>query len=220
MSRAVAAFDLDGTVLRGQSGSAWAWHLAGRRLIPARVAVRVAVLLVRYRQGAPLDYDRLAEELLGEFRGRPIAHFEALLDRFVADRLVPQIRREARATMARLEAEGAHVVLASAALAPIVERMAGHLPVAGWIATELAAPVDGAFAGRLGGPIRYGTAKLDAIRAHAEARFAAWRLTHAFSDHQSDLELLEAAELPVAVNPSPGLARIARARAWPIARWR
>jgi HAD superfamily hydrolase (TIGR01490 family) len=216
----LAAFDLDGTVLRGQSGALWAWHLAGRRLVPARTALRVAALLVRYRRGAPLDYDRLAAELLASFEGRPTAAFEALIDPFVEDRLLPTVRREARATMARLRAGGCHVVLASAALAPLVARLARRLPADGWIATELAPPVNGAFAGRLNGPVRHGAAKLDALAAYADARFSAWHLEHAFTDHESDLALLEAARRPTAVNPSPGLKRIARERRWPIAPWR
>jgi HAD superfamily hydrolase (TIGR01490 family) len=219
-SRPIAAFDLDGTVLRGQSGALWAWHLAGRRLVPARTALRVAALLVRYRRGAALDYDRLAAELLAGFSGRPLAAFQALIDPFVEDRLLPTVRRSARTTMAALAAEGCHVVLASAGLAPLVARVARHLPVDGWIATELAPPVDGAFVGRLASPVRHGAAKVEALRTYADARFPAWELTHAFTDHESDLALLEAARRPTAVNPSPGLKRIARARGWPIAAWR
>jgi len=216
----LAAFDLDGTVLRGQSGALWAWHLAGRRLVPARTALRVAALLVRYRRGAPLDYDRLAAELLASFAGRPTAAFEALVDPFVEDRLVPTVRREARATMARLRATGCHVVLTSAALAPLVARMAARLPADGWIATELAPPIDGTFAGRLAGPVRHGTAKVEAVARYADARFARWHLDCAFTDHESDLALLEAARRPTAVNPSPGLKRVARERGWPVVAWR
>ena len=216
----VAAFDLDGTVLRGQSGALWAWHLAGRRLVPARTALRVAALLVRYRRGATLDYDGLAREMLAGFTGQPTAAFEALIDPFVEDRLLPTVRRAARAAIAERVAEGCHVVLASAALAPLVARVARRLPVDGWIATELAPPVDGAFAGRLASPVRHGAAKVDALRAYADARFPAWELAYAFTDHESDLALLEAAARPTAVNPSPGLKRIARERRWPIAAWR
>ena len=216
----IAAFDLDGTVLRGQSGALWAWHLAGRRLVPTGTALRVAALLVRYRRGARLDYDRLASELLAGFEGRSTANFEALLEPFIEDRLMPTVRRDARATMARLRAEGCHVVLASAALAPIVARLAARLPVDGWLATELAPPVDGAFAGRLNGPVRHGPAKLEALVDYADARFTIWHLEHAFTDHESDLALLEAARRPIAVNPSPRLKRIARERRWPVAPWR
>ncbi len=219
-SRPLAAFDLDGTVLRGQSGSGWAWHLVGHGLIAPHVALRVAVLLIRYRQGAALDYDRLAQELLGGFRGRPIARFEALLDGFVADRLLPQVRREARTIMVELAASGTHVILASAALEPIVAKIAQHLPVEGWIATRLAPAEDGRFSGRLDGPVRHGRAKLDAVISYADARLGTWHLAQAFSDHQSDLALLEAARHPVAVNPSRQLRRIARERGWPVAVWR
>lgn len=216
----LAAFDLDGTVLRGQSGSAWAFHLAGRRLVPARLALRVAYLLLRYRQGAALDYDKLAAELLGDFKGAPVARFEALLDQFVADRLVPRIRRDARVEMARLRDQGCHLVLASAALEPIVARIALHLPVDGWIGTRLGAVVDGRFSGTLDGPVRHGAAKLAALRTYADARLGPWRLSHAFTDHESDLALLEAAAHPVAINASPGLRRLARARGWPLVTWR
>ena len=152
--------------------------------------------------------------------GRPTAAFEALIDPFVEDRLLPTVRRAARATMRARAADGCHVVLASAALAPLVGRIARHLPVDGWIATELAPPVDGAFVGRLASPVRHGAAKVAALAAYADARFDRWTLAHAFTDHESDLALLEAAERPTAVNPSPGLKRVARERGWPIVAWR
>ncbi len=216
----VAAFDLDGTVLRGQSGTTWAFHLAGRRLIPTRLALRVGYLLMRYRQSAVLDYDRLAEEMLGGFEGTPVAQFEVLLDRFVEDRLAPRIRNDARRIMLERRAEGCHVVLASAALEPIVARIARYLPVDGWIATRLAPHRSGCFSGRLDGPVRHGPAKVQAVADHAAMRFGDWRLSHAYTDHESDLALLEAAALPFAINASPGLRRIARARGWPLLTWR
>jgi HAD superfamily hydrolase (TIGR01490 family) len=217
---AVAAFDLDGTVLRGQSGAAWARHLAANGLVGPTFALEVAWLLMRYRRGAAMDYDRLAEAMLGRFAGRPVARFEALLDGFVERGLLPQIRGDARRQMTELRAQGVHVVLASAALAPIVARVAAHLPVDGWLATELVPSPDGAFSAKLHGPVRHGPAKLEALNTYADARFPRWTLSHAFTDHESDLALLEAAAHPVAVNPSPGLARLARQRRWPVGRWR
>ncbi len=158
--------------------------------------------------------------MLGRFKGHPVARFEALLDGFVERRLLPQVRGDARRTMAELRGRGVHVVLASAALAPIVARVARRLPVDGWLATELAASPDGVFSARLAGPVRRGPAKLEALVAYADSRFAAWTLGHAFTDHESDTALLEAATRPVAIAPSPGLARLARARGWPVIRWR
>jgi len=41
----------------------------------------------------------------------------------------------------------------------------------------------------------------------------------AYADSTSDLPMLEAAGIPVAVNPEPKLAALARKRGWPIERW-
>jgi hypothetical protein len=43
--------------------------------------------------------------------------------------------------------------------------------------------------------------------------------TVAYADATSDLAMLEAAGYPVAVNPEPKLATIARRRGWPIENW-
>jgi phosphoserine phosphatase len=58
------------------------------------------------------------------------------------------------------------------------------------------------------------------VRAELAARYpdAPSRLT-VYSDHASDLPLLEAAAMAVAVDPTPELARLAAQRGWEVVRW-
>jgi phosphoserine phosphatase len=78
---------------------------------------------------------------------------------------------------------------------------------------------DGAFTGRLVEPLCYGVGKL--ARARELAARVGFDLDEAtfYSDSYTDLPLLEAVRTPVAVNPDPRLARLARRRGWRVERW-
>ena len=63
----------------------------------------------------------------------------------------------------------------------------------------------------------YGQNKLERVRPLCEPREDWWIVS--YSDHLSDLPLLEWSDRPVAVSPSSGLRRAAGERGWAIEDW-
>ncbi len=78
---------------------------------------------------------------------------------------------------------------------------------------------DGRYTGRLFEGFVWGTGKLKAVRAWAEAEGVDLAECHACSDSVFDTPLLSSVGWPHAVNPDPGLTVIAAARRWPIEHW-
>ena len=89
----------------------------------------------------------------------------------------------------------------------------------GGIGTRYEVDGDGRFTGRLDGPFVYGPGKVEAMQRFAELHGIDLESSYAYSDSLSDLPMLRAVGSPVAVNPDPPLAEIAKAEGWQIMRF-
>ncbi|MCA1819966.1 MAG: HAD hydrolase family protein, partial [Halobacteriales archaeon] len=76
---------------------------------------------------------------------------------------------------------------------------------------------EGRLTGRVVGPL-FGVDKANILDAYARALGVPSQECWAYSDHWSDKHMLEAVGHPVAVNPRPRLARLARKSGWTILR--
>lgn len=217
----LAAVDLDGTLLDGQSQALFLRHLVARRLASPLLLLRVLAWAMAYRLGLPLDIPKLHRQVVAGFAGIEAARLEGALDAFVKADLAARIRHQGRHEVQRLASDGAEVVLVSGSLEPLVARVRPLVAAHGVVATRLAPPLAGSVAGLLEGETLIGAAKAAALRAYADARHGAgnWVLWRAYGDHETDIPLLATAQEPVAVCPTPRLAAVARARGWPVVRW-
>jgi HAD superfamily hydrolase (TIGR01490 family) len=114
---------------------------------------------------------------------------------------------------------GRATVIVSAAGQGIVETLAGVLDMDAGIGTPYAIGADGRFNGELDGPFMYGRGKEQAVEGFAAERGIDLAASWAYSDSASDLPMLRAVGNPVAVNPDPELARIARDEGWRVMRF-
>ena len=78
---------------------------------------------------------------------------------------------------------------------------------------------DGRFTGEMVSTPPTGEARATLMEQWAANHGLGLSSTVAYADSTSDLPMLEAAGMPVAVNPEPKLAAIARRRGWPVERW-
>jgi phosphoserine phosphatase len=84
----------------------------------------------------------------------------------------------------------------------------------GGIGTRYEVDAEGNFTGRFEGPFVYGPGKVEAMEAFAERHEIDLAASYAYSDSLSDLPMLRAVGNPVAVNPDPPLAAIAKEEGW------
>lgn len=217
----LAAVDLDGTLLDGQSQELFLRFLARRGAVPILLLCRVLAVTALYRLGRSLDFAAIQRRVVANFAGMDVKDLQNLADDFITADLLPRIRRDGRQELAELRKTGAQVVLVSGTLSPLAEGLAARIGVTGIVATKLAVLERGRISGSIDGPMLSGPAKVKALRAHADQAFGAgrWRLWRAYSDHEADVDLLDAAEEAIAVCPTAGLRRFALERGWKTTVW-
>ena len=209
----LALFDLDHTLLDGDSDLVWTEMLAERGLIDVE---RMRAFHADYENGR-LDIDAFLAFQLAPLAAHPPATLRAWRAEFVA-RARPHLGEAARALVARHAALSHELVLITATNRFLAEPLARELGIAHLVATE---PVreNGSYTGRYEPPACFREGKVRRLERWLAARGSAWsdvRESWFYSDSHNDLPLFERVDHPVAVDPDPELEARARARGWPV----
>ena len=219
----LAIYDLDRTVTRIGTYTPFLIHCALRRA-PWRLLLTPAVALSMVGYGAKLiDRARLKEINHWLLLGRSIhpRDLKPLVDSFADATLARNIRPGALQAIARDQAQGRRLVLATASYRLYAEAIAQRLGFDDVIGTASVIGLDERLRSRIEGENAYGAAKLRMIAAWVEASGLTGKHGHVrfYSDHASDAPTFEWADEPVAVNPHGPLEKLAKARGWSIEDW-
>lgn len=213
-------FDLDHTLLDGDSNQLWLGWLVEHGVVPQVMLDRQAVYYARYQAGT-LDIDDYLAFHLGLLIERPVQAWRGLRDAFVAERILPRLGARGRAAVADHRERGDTIAVVTATHDFLVEGIVasfGDIP----IVASRCEVAEGRFTGRLAGPPCFGAAKPACVRDWLDATGRTWEafeVVRFYSDSVNDLPLLEAATEPVVVDPDPRLAAIAAERGWPRLGW-
>jgi HAD superfamily hydrolase (TIGR01490 family) len=216
----IVVFDVDGTLIQGHSQILFAHDIVRRGEASRVLLIQIGWWYALYRLGIRLPVAQIQRRMVGAFAGMPIDHLHSMLDAFTTDVLADRLFPDALAELSARRRDGAHIVLVSASLDMIIDRLARMVGADGAVATRLVPPIDGRLSGRIESEMVYGAAKLAAMRRYADERFNDWVIDTAYGDHESDQFLLAAAERAVVVNPDQRLETIARRSGWQVVRWR
>ena len=217
----LALFDLDGTLIPGDSD-----HAFGEFLIAIGWAdgnayrARNDAFYADYVAGR-LDLPAYIEFATSPWRGRSEAELRGLRSRFMAEVISPQIGEAARALVKAHQDAGDAVAIITATNEFITEPIAAAFGVPELIALQLERDHAGRVTGAIRGVPSYREGKVVRVREWLAARHVSiddCRAITVYSDSTNDLPLLEMASEPVATNPSPALAAVAQARGWRILR--
>jgi HAD superfamily hydrolase (TIGR01490 family) len=213
----LALFDLDNTLLTGDSDYEWGQFLVDRGVLEREAyEAQNRAYYDQYKAGT-LDI----HEFLG-FALRPLAaHTREELERwhadFMAARILPMITPRARALVRGHRDAGDLCAVITATNSFVTAPIAREFGVAHLIATEPEAR-DGRFTGRVAGTPCFRDGKvrrLDEWLAGLDSSLADYDSTF-YSDSHNDLALLERVTRPVAVDPDAELAAAARQRGWAV----
>jgi len=211
-------FDLDNTLLTGDSDYEWGQFLVDRGVLDRDAyEAQNRAYYEQYVQGT-LDI----HEYLG-FALRPLAeHSPQQLERwhaeFMRDRIVPMITPAARELVRRHVGEGDLCAIITATNSFVTAPIAREFGVAHLIATEPECR-NGRFTGRVAGTpcFREGKLKrLDEWLAARGRRAEDFDESIFYSDSHNDLPLLQRVTRPVAVDPDAPLAAEAARRGWAV----
>ncbi len=214
----LALFDLDNTLLAGDSDYEWGQFLIDRGVLEREeYEAQNRAFYDQYKAGT-LDI----HEFLG-FALRPLAaHAPETLARwhgeFMATRIVPMIGAPARALVRRHRDAGDVCAVVTATNSFVTAPIAREFGLEHLIATEPEMR-DGRYTGKVAGTPCFREGKVrrvDEWLAAQGRKLSGFEASTFYSDSHNDLPLLERVTRPVAVDPDPGLLERAKKGGWEV----
>jgi HAD superfamily hydrolase (TIGR01490 family) len=210
---ALAIFDLDGTLLDGDSELMWSHFLVKEKLVGRDFMARMVAYSLEYQLGK-LDILEYEAFLLKPLTEHPL---EELLN--LRDRYLNLVQRVVRPFMLRIvhqtQGEGYTLLIISASNNFLVEPIAEMLGFSEIICTQIEIH-EGYFTTRIKEPAPFKDGKINLLESwlakHHQTMDGSW----GYSDSHNDLPLLQKVEHPVAVRPDPILRQHARECGWKV----
>jgi HAD superfamily hydrolase (TIGR01490 family) len=217
----LALFDLDHTLLSGDSDMLWCDFLVGLGLLEEGFTERNRRMASAYTAGVvtPADYCNF---YAGTLAGHGEARWAPIRERFLAEVIRPRIPDDARALLQRHRDLGHALVLTTATNRVVSALTAVDLGVDHYLATDVEM-ADGRFTGRTRGMLNMRTGKVERLRAWLQEQGEAetvLRQATFYSDSINDLPLLSVVRQPVVVDPDPRLEATALRKGWQVLRFR
>lgn len=215
----LALFDLDGTLIAKDSDHAFGEFLVALGWADASEFAAQNDRFYQQYQAGRLDMVEYVDFATRPWRDRPAAAQAAALERFMREVMAPAIDERARALVRSHLDAGDLVAIATSTNEFITRPIASAFGVDTLIATELERDARGRVTGRIRGTPSLGAGKLVRVEQWLAAqgrRLSDFSTSVCYSDSVNDLPLLEAVSDPVATNPRPDLAALARSRRWRI----
>jgi len=210
---ALAIFDLDNTLLNGDSDHAWGEFLVQQGLVDAQDYQQSnEAFYQQYQQGTLDIFAFLAFSL------KPLAdNNRADLDRwhrqFMTQVIAPMRQHKADQLLAKHRAQGDYLLIITATNAFVTAPIAQVLGVDHLLATEPEL-LDGVYTGAVSGVPCFQQGKVQRLDSWLAGSGHSLRDSYFYSDSINDLPLLELVEHPVVVDADPLLQAQAVARGW------
>ena len=211
-------FDLDNTLLAGDSDFEWAQFLISKGVLDKEVhEARNQVFYDQYKAGTLDIFEFL------DFQLKPLArHSRAQLDawhrEFMDTRIRPIMTPQARALVkAKLDA-GAIVAVVTATNSFVTGPIVRAFGIPHLVAT-VPAQENGAFTGKPRGTPAFKSGTIERVEGWLESLGLWWdsfEISSFYSDSHNDLPLMNMVGNPVAVDPDDTLRAHATAQGWPV----
>lgn len=209
-----AFFDMDGTLLHGESQLGFLFCGLRRGVAPPFRSLLVTAKYAGYLLGLSQDAKQLRASGFALFAGVSVERLEAIGREFFKSKLAHRIRRQSVALVAAHQKCGHTTVLVTSACELVARPFAARFGFDAIIATRLLTR-DGFYTGERELPEPYGEGKRQIVETFCGNNFISPGDSFAYTDHHTDLSLLEFVGHPVAVNPTRKLQSIAAIKKWP-----
>ncbi|MCL2876172.1 MAG: HAD-IB family hydrolase [Betaproteobacteria bacterium] len=214
----LALFDLDNTLIAGDSDVGWAQFLIEKGALDASTQeMRNLVFYEQYKAGT-LDIHEFLDFQLLPLAQHPRAQLDVWRDEFMAQYIRPMIPPAARALVDEHLQTDALVALVTATNSFIAWPIAREFGIAHLIAT-IPAQENNTFTGKAKGIPAFQSGKVARVEAWLESmslNFGCFAQSWFYSDSHNDLPLLQQVTHPVAVDPDDILRATAHEHDWQI----
>lgn len=211
----LAIFDLDNTLLAGDSDYEWGRFLVDQGVVDASSYERENRRFYAQYKSGDLDIYEFARFAFKPLADNPLADLHRWRDAFVEERIWPLILPKGRALIQQHRAEGHIVLIITATNRFVTEPIARALGVQHLLASEPELRSD-YYTGELTGTPCFREGKVTRVETWLSEQGYTLDESWFYSDSHNDLPLLERVSHPVAVDADEKLTRHARERGWPL----
>lgn len=211
-------FDLDNTLLNGDSDFEWAQFLISKGVLDREVHEARNVEFYEHYKAGTLDIQAFLDFQLAPLARHPRAELDAWHREFMATHIRPIIGAPARSLVQRHLDEGSLCAIVTATNSFVTGPIAREFGIPHLVAT-IPAFAGERFTGKPRGTPAFKAGKIARVDAWLEEMGAWWggfAETWFYSDSHNDLPLLNRASHPVAVDPDNTLRDHARQKGWPV----
>jgi HAD superfamily hydrolase (TIGR01490 family) len=214
----LALFDLDNTLLAGDSDFQWAQFLIEQRVLDREVYEAQNVEFYEQYKSGTLDIHAFLDFQLKPLSRHPRSQLDAWHSEFMKERILPLITPDARKLINQHMISKDLCVIITATNRFVTAPIAQELGISNLIATE-AEQRDGEYTGRVSGLPCFREGKIARLESWLDEHNLTWLSfleSWFYSDSLNDLPLLNKVTHPVAVDPDATLKAHAEKKGWPI----
>jgi len=211
----LAIFDLDNTLIAGDSDYTWGNFLVAKGIVDANYYQQQNDhFYAQYQQGTLNIHDYQAFVLTPLTTMNEITR-KQLLDEFLEHYIIPIRLTKADQLLQQHRDQGHTLMIITATNRFITEPIAAMLKVDHLLATDPEI-IDGNFTGKIKGTPCFQDGKVIRLQQWIDQQPAQITNTYFYSDSINDVPLLESVDNPTAVDPDERLRTHALAQHWPI----
>ena len=211
----LALFDLDNTLIAGDSDHTWGQFLADNgRVDPIQYKVQNDKFYSDYVLG-DLNIYAYLEFSLGILAKIPMDELNAIREEFVKKCIAPMRLPKAQSLLKTHRDAGDDLIVITSTNRFIAEPICNILGVSDLLATELATK-EGRYTGEVVGVPAYGKGKIAHINAWLNNNNKTLKHSFFYTDSINDLPLLLEVDNPIAVDPDGALHIEAKRRGWDV----
>ena len=212
---ALVIFDLDNTILNGDSDYAMINYLVHTQALDESAGKQNQIFIEDYQRGE-LDFDAYTTFALSAYIGMTRTEINEYMRPFVTKVIEPMINTLALKIIHDHGDSGDTILIASATNELIVQPIAKRLDIQNVIGTQVKF-INDKCTGEYIPPSALGEGKLQLVQQWMQKNnFDDFSGVTFYSDSINDLPLLEAVDFPKAVNPDAMLEKISLERGWEI----
>jgi HAD superfamily hydrolase (TIGR01490 family) len=210
----VAFYDLDGTIIKGNSGKVLIKHAYRTGLISKQYVLWGFYLSILYKLKLK-DPVIIISTITKWLKGKDISAINDLTARIFTMYLIKLIRPEVVESISFHKGKGAKIVMLSSSIDPVCRRVADYLKMDDIICTLLETN-NGILTGQPDGSFCFNEEKTERLFSYCEINNTSPDLAWYYGDSIADLHTLGVVGNPVCVYPDRRLGREAKKRGWKI----
>jgi len=212
---ALAIFDLDNTLLGGDSDFLWGRYLCENAIVDAEDYRRANEHYYEQYQRGSLDIAEFLAFVFKPLATNSIEQLEAWREAYLEQKIKPIILPAAEALIEKHRAQGDTLLIITATNSFLTAPIADMLGIDQLIATEPEL-VDGRYTGRVSGTPSFQQGKVERLNSWLKQHEHNLEGSIFYSDSHNDIPLLELVDTAVAVDPDPKLQAVAESQGWKI----